>query len=167
MNGLRKVRSTSRLFLLFSNSQVEKCLSNHLIEPVELNVIVKRRLNLEKSDLPLIEVEGNLELFKVWICLISVFNFADILNTVLCREREQCLLQGAIKFKHLRSSSVVMDQRARTKSTTFTFFHRNVYEEYPVLLNFYCSEHLQLHFHVSKTACRLTVEIFFGCICFS
>lgn len=87
MNGLRKVRSTSRLFLLFSNSQVEKCLSNHLIEPVELNVIVKRRLNLEKSDLPLIEVEGNLELFKVWICLISVFNFADILNSLMQRAR--------------------------------------------------------------------------------
>lgn len=63
-------------FLLFSTSEEEKCLSNHLIEPVELNVVVKRRLNLEKSDLPLIEVEGNLELLKVWICLISVFNFA-------------------------------------------------------------------------------------------
>ena len=78
INGLRKLCSTCRLFLLFSSSQVEKCLSNHLIEPVELNVVVKRRLNLEKSDLPLIEVEGNLELFKVWICLISVFNFAII-----------------------------------------------------------------------------------------
>ena len=50
---------------------------------------VKRRLNLEKSDLPLIEVEGNLELFKVWICWISEFNFVDVINTVLCREREQ------------------------------------------------------------------------------
>ena len=71
----KEIQSDVRL-LLFSTSQVEKCLSNHLIEPVKLNVVVKRRLNLEKSDLPLIEVEGNLELFKVWICLMSVFSFA-------------------------------------------------------------------------------------------
>ena len=44
---------------------MEKHLSEHLIEPVELKVIVKRRLGLDKSDLPLIEIEGNLELFKV------------------------------------------------------------------------------------------------------
>ena len=55
------------IFLLLSYSQVEKHLSEYLIEPVELNVIVKRRLELEKSELPLIEVEGNLELFKVCI----------------------------------------------------------------------------------------------------
>lgn len=52
-------------FLLLSYSQVEKHLSEHLIEPVELKVIVKRRLGLDKSDLPLIEIEGSLELFKV------------------------------------------------------------------------------------------------------
>lgn len=44
---------------------MEKHLSEHLIEPVELKVIVKRRLGLDKSDLPLIEIEGSLELFKV------------------------------------------------------------------------------------------------------
>ena len=64
---LRTLCLTRIPFLLFSNSEVEKHLSDHLIEPVELNVVVKRRLNLEKSDLPLIEVEGNLELFKVRI----------------------------------------------------------------------------------------------------
>ena len=55
------------IFLFSSYSQVEKHLSEYLIEPVKLNVIVKRRLELEKSELPLIEVEGNLELFKVCI----------------------------------------------------------------------------------------------------
>ena len=44
---------------------MEKHLSENLIEPVELKVIVKRRLGLDKSDLPLIEIEGSLELFKV------------------------------------------------------------------------------------------------------
>lgn len=44
---------------------MEKHLSEYLIEPVELKVIVKRRLGLDKSDLPLIEIEGSLELFKV------------------------------------------------------------------------------------------------------
>ena len=60
-------------FLLFSKSQEEKHLSDYLIEPVKLNVIIKRRLNLEKSDLPLIEVEGNLELFKVYINRVGKF----------------------------------------------------------------------------------------------
>ena len=46
---------------------MEKHLSEYLIEPVELKVIVKRRLGLDKSDLPLIEIEGSLELFKVHI----------------------------------------------------------------------------------------------------
>ena len=44
---------------------MEKHLSPYLIEPVELNVIVKQRLNLEGTDLPLIEIVGNLPLFKV------------------------------------------------------------------------------------------------------
>lgn len=44
---------------------MEKHLSEYLIEPVELKVIVKRRLGLDKSDLPLIEIEGSLEMFKV------------------------------------------------------------------------------------------------------
>ncbi|KAL9969256.1 hypothetical protein ACROYT_G021452 [Oculina patagonica] len=52
-------------FQVSGNSEEEKHLSEYLIEPVELSVIVKRRLNLEKSNLPLIEVEGNLELFKI------------------------------------------------------------------------------------------------------
>ena len=53
------------LCLLSSHSQLEKHLSNNLVEPIDLNVIVKRRLNFEKSDLPLIGVEGNLESLKV------------------------------------------------------------------------------------------------------
>ena len=53
-------------FCLFSShSQLEKHLSKYLVEPIDLNVIVKRRLNFEKSDLPLIAVEGKLEFLKV------------------------------------------------------------------------------------------------------
>ena len=71
---------------MFSKSQEEKHLSDYLIEPVKLNVTIKRRLNSEKSDLPLIEVEGNLELFKVcmnrggnalkklWRCVSGEYN---------------------------------------------------------------------------------------------
>ena len=55
----------NQFILLCSLSQVEKHLSRYLIEPVQLNVVVKRRLNTEASDLPLIEVVGNLALFKV------------------------------------------------------------------------------------------------------
>lgn len=57
-----------------SYSQVEKHLSEYLIEPVELKVIVKRRLGLDKSDLPLIEIEGSLELFKVNIWPFTGYN---------------------------------------------------------------------------------------------
>lgn len=53
------------LCLLSSQSQLEKHLSNYLVEPIDLNVIVKRRLNFEKTDLPLIGVEGKLEFLKV------------------------------------------------------------------------------------------------------
>ena len=53
---------------------MEKHLSEHLIEPVELKVIVKRRLGLDKSDLPLIEIEGSLELFKVNIWPFTGYN---------------------------------------------------------------------------------------------
>ena len=52
-------------------------------------MIVKRRLNLEKSDLPLIEVEGNLELVKVWINVANLLtlSYTESANSA-CRKEQ-------------------------------------------------------------------------------
>ncbi|XP_068698299.1 intermembrane lipid transfer protein VPS13C-like isoform X1 [Montipora foliosa] len=76
-------------FQVSGSSQVEKHLSPYLIEPVELNVIVKRRLNLEGTDLPLIEIVGNLPLFKVNLGISDFQILMMVINDNLLEGREE------------------------------------------------------------------------------